>query len=292
MRRQSFKQREGLEELPRALNKDEFPQALRNAIWNLLYECISPCNTGITGYNHSFSVDGVWRAILKVRYKSHRHKQLDLYSLKTGYEDLRYIYKNETSANIYNDLDFIISLNTKDLNFFRKRLKNIFDYYQCYYTIFFEGKDSIIAPRGTEQEKNTIEQCYQDLKKNNKFNGAKTHLISAVEFLNNNDYANSVKESISTVESVCRIVVNDEKATLSRALKKLKNKGLYIHPSMEEGIKKLYGYTSDEKGIRHSLLEDPKAKVDMVDAQYMIGSCASFASYLINKANNNNLFKQ
>jgi hypothetical protein len=42
--------------------------------------------------------------------------------------------------------------------------------------------------------------------------------------------------------------------------------------------------TSDEKGIRHPLLDDGTAKVDETDALFMLGACAAFVSYLINKA--------
>jgi hypothetical protein len=57
-----------------------------------------------------------------------------------------------------------------------------------------------------------------------------------------------------------------------------------IHPALGKGFGSLYGFTSDEKGIRHALLDKPGAEVDETDALYMVGSCAAFVSYLINKA--------
>ena len=53
---------------------------------------------------------------------------------------------------------------------------------------------------------------------------------------------------------------------------------------MKEGFVKLYGFASDEKGIRHPLLDDGAANVDETDALFMIGACAAFVSYLINKS--------
>jgi hypothetical protein len=53
---------------------------------------------------------------------------------------------------------------------------------------------------------------------------------------------------------------------------------------MKAGFKNLYGFTSDESGIRHPLLEKGTARVDEIDALFMIGACAAFVSYLINKA--------
>jgi hypothetical protein len=59
--------------------------------------------------------------------------------------------------------------------------------------------------------------------------------------------------------------------------------------SNEEGDTSLYAYTSDEKGIRHALLDDSTAKVDEADAMFMLGACAAFVSYLLNKARSNGL---
>jgi hypothetical protein len=53
---------------------------------------------------------------------------------------------------------------------------------------------------------------------------------------------------------------------------------------MKRGFLSLHGYTSDENGIRHALLEEGAAKVAETDALFMIGACAAFVSYLINKA--------
>jgi hypothetical protein len=64
-----------------------------------------------------------------------------------------------------------------------------------------------------------------------------------------------------------------------------------IHSAMRHGFKNLYNYTSDEKGIRHPLLDDPNAVADETDALFMIGACAAFVSYMINKARTAGLLK-
>ena len=43
------------------------------------------------------------------------------------------------------------------------------------------------------------------------------------------------------------------------------------------------GYTSDEQGIRHALLEQGSANVGLEEALFMFGACASFAAYLTEK---------
>lgn len=65
-----------------------------------------------------------------------------------------------------------------------------------------------------------------------------------------------------------------------------------IHPAMKRGFAALYGYTSNEKDIRHELLDDSSSPVDEYDALLMIGLCATFVSYMINKARAAGLLKQ
>jgi hypothetical protein len=74
--------------------------------------------------------------------------------------------------------------------------------------------------------------------------------------------------------------------TLSAALKELKKK-VAIHPALERSLNALYGYTSDEGGIRHSLLE--ASAVTFSDAKFMLVTCSAFANYLIGKASEANL---
>lgn len=109
------------------------------------------------------------------------------------------------------------------------------------------------------------------------------HLSRAMQLLSDRkspDYRNSIKESISAVETVCRIIVKDEKVTLGRALKKIPS----IHGSLLSGFSHLYGYTSDEAGIRHSLLDE--SSVTCEDAKFMLVSCSGFCSYLLTKIKN------
>jgi hypothetical protein len=80
---------------------------------------------------------------------------------------------------------------------------------------------------------------------------------------------------------MCRLLSGDSKATLGVALKTVKDKAS-IHPALERAFSSLYGYTSDEGGIRHSLLEG--SNLTFTDAKFMLVTCASFTNYLIGKA--------
>jgi hypothetical protein len=78
--------------------------------------------------------------------------------------------------------------------------------------------------------------------------------------------------------------------TLGPALSRLARAD-HIHPALKDGMNKLYGYTNDQQGIRHALLDDGEAKVDEADALFMFGACASFVTYLIGKARQSGLLK-
>lgn len=115
------------------------------------------------------------------------------------------------------------------------------------------------------------------------FDGCRRHLEKAVGFLSDRearDYKNCIKESISAVESVCQIITGNSKATLGDALKNIETNGKKIHPSLSQAFGKLYGYTSDQGGIRHAegLME---SSVTFEEAKFMLVSCSAFTNYLV-----------
>lgn len=97
------------------------------------------------------------------------------------------------------------------------------------------------------------------------------------------DYENSIKESISAVEAMCCIItgMKGKNATLGEALKKLEENGVHIHGAMKSGFSSLYGYASDENGIRHGGIDFVNAPEE--DARYMLVSCSAFVNYLKDK---------
>ena len=54
-----------------------------------------------------------------------------------------------------------------------------------------------------------------------------------------------------------------------------------IHGALNESFLKLYGYTSDTNGIRHSGIDFKNASAE--DARYMLVSCSAFVNYLNEK---------
>lgn len=123
-----------------------------------------------------------------------------------------------------------------------------------------------------EQQINSIEETL-----NNPYKEVSVHYAKAIEQLYSvKDFDNSIKESISSVESMCQIITQNNKATLGDALKLLKDK---IHPALKSAFEKLYGYTSDANGIRHANgLGEGNSTFE--EAKYMLISCSAFVNYL------------
>lgn len=110
--------------------------------------------------------------------------------------------------------------------------------------------------------------------------------MSLLSDRSNPDYRNSIKESISAVESACQVITGSKSASLGDALKKL-DKNIEIHSALKQAFLKLYGYTSNEDGIRHAIFD--KSEISFSDAKYMLVSCSAFTNYIIGKVAENNI---
>lgn len=147
------------------------------------------------------------------------------------------------------------------------------------YTIIDDGPS--IVPIALPEQRKSIEEAFQSLAVG-PFEAARNHLRKSAEYINSSDWAGSIRESIHAVESVARRLNADAATSLTPALDALSSK-VPIHPAFKEGIEKFYGYTNDNDGIRHARIKkDPD--VDMEDAVFMFGACASFTAFLVNKA--------
>lgn len=110
---------------------------------------------------------------------------------------------------------------------------------------------------------------------------ARSHLLDAGLELRNANWANSVRESIHAVEAMARWL-EPTANTLGPALSNLEDKG-HLHGALKAAFGSLYGYSSDEAGVRHAKVFSDEAAVDETDALFMLGACSSFVSYLAAK---------
>ncbi len=109
------------------------------------------------------------------------------------------------------------------------------------------------------------------------------HISRALELLSDRtqpDYRNSIKESISAVESLVMLETGSDKGTLGQLLKVLEEK-IKLHSALKNAFSSLYGYTSDANGIRHSLLD--VADLRFEDAKFFLVVCTAFIGFVHEK---------
>ena len=112
------------------------------------------------------------------------------------------------------------------------------------------------------------------------YDAVNEHLCKAVSYISesgNQDFANSIKESVTALETLCSILTGNSSATLGKTIKSMSGS---IHPLLIEAVLKLYGFASDEPGIRHG-----SAKTSTVfgfdESKMILVICSAITNYLI-----------
>ncbi len=184
-------------------------------------------------------------------------------------------------------------------------IKDLFIIHQAAYWLDTSQRPYQFMPCANPEQGAATQEAIKTLRDAG-MDGTATHLREAAEHINIGQYADSVKDSILAVESVARKIDPQANTTLTPALRSLENAGILTHPALKAGFEKLYGYASDEEGIRHAIVFKENAEVGQDDASdeegirhaivfkenaevgqdealYMFGACASFAAYLVHK---------
>jgi hypothetical protein len=196
------------------------------------------------------------------------------------YEIIEQIYKDEESqagfiTSIYGDQ--FISHDRFDV--LRSNLNSVLERELSGYRFI----DNVLTPIASPVEVAAIEKAIIDLEVEEHL-GARQHLLTALELLGkkpNPDYRNSIKESISSIESIVNRITQSDGNGVADALDRLSAKQP-IHGALKASFKSLYGYTSDEDGIRHSILEE--CNVGYEEAAFMLVACSAFTSFLTAKS--------
>ena len=276
-RKLTFSQAQGYEEIPGPLKLGELPQEARTHIWNVFYAHLDESSEDRSGVR---LISGVWEKILLTKHIFYDHLPIDDWN-----KEFRHIHHRLRSdiqtmpVNKVFDLIQFVLRHSECPSGFTSMLNKAFSFCRLAYKID-EGGVPTIIPAVTAEEGNTVVGSLKTLRDGG-LTGSEKHLRNACECINNADWAASVRESIHTVESVARILAPDAR-NLKKALASINDHG-GLHPALGDAFIKLYGYTSSEQGLRHPLLDSGEAKVGMDEAVFMLGACASFASYLWRK---------
>lgn len=270
-----FSQRIGSKPIKTELEKGGLRFDLKNSLWTLVLELIISVRYDDYGQREKFLT--IYFKNLWIYFFKHPIDSLPMkYGAVNKYEATQTVRDWYYKANWDSVFDFIEFSSSYDGQFqetcndFLKREMSAYRFV-----------DGTLVEINSKEE---IIEIQNAITNSDKFNSVKTHLKSAIELLSDRkkpDYRNSIKESISAVEALSKIIVKDDKTTLGQALKIIEEKH-QIPGSLKAAFSSLYCYTSDEGGIRHSLLEN-NVKVDIEEARFMLIACSAFVNYLISK---------
>ncbi len=280
-----FSQRIG-EEPIKEIQLNSMDDALRTSLWNVFLQSFLLHESRRTLQDSGIYVlyKRIWCWFLKLPLDECPS------DLSNATSEIKRIFSYSEWHQVYDFIEYVMdNLNLMDnpyctpfsdskddyISIFNHILKEEFSGYR-----FIDGR---LSPITNEHEMEAVKTAL-DNSKSKKLSGVHEHIKTANSNISNKtdpDYRNSIKESISAVESIVKLIANDSNGTLPKALKKI-GETIKLHPAQIEGFIKLYGYTSDESGIRHGLTE--KDNSDFEDAQYMLVSCSAFVNYLIMKA--------
>ncbi len=275
--KQKFSDRIGATK-PRPIQLESMDSSLKNSIWNLIL------NTVFSGESRSFN--------LRIKFIAERFLKIphdDVPPIRSK-DWLKLWFYQETNFwwFYYNWVEFLANHSTETLNISKKgfilEANRIFEEEAAGYRFIGDT----IAPITNPSELESITDSIKASRANNLF-GAEKHLYVSLELLSkkpNPDYRNSIKESISAIESLVRQITSDNSGKLSKALDKLDLK-IKFHGGFKASLNSLYGYTNDENGIRHAILEETDLGFD--EAKFMLVTCSALVNLIIAKANKHNL---
>ena len=268
-----FSQRNGIRPLTKIFQRETVSKELRIYIWNILWKYywntdrlydkryINIIDQHIWSYYYVKPIDQIpCCGIDYIEYKVYEYVKNTIFNGKWW--------------EVFDIVEFLLSRLPNDWAYsLVLQLNNVFELENSAYRIIDIKITEIVDKEEIDEIEKAIEGTTESVQ---------DHLRRAIELLSDRkspDYRNSIKESISAVEALLRELTGDGKVTLSAALKKLEASGVYIHPALRKGLVNIYGYTSDESGIRHALIEEGQ-NPDFADAKFMLVAATAFINYL------------
>jgi len=268
-----FSQRIGITPVIKVAQKESMDKDLRNGLWSAL--CTYYWRGASTGGGFSsLSVPSEIQPLIDRLWLHYFKDPIDTIEW-TWMSSLRGYYFGASWYQVYDFIEFIANYGPPEIkDSFIKSCNTQLEKENSAYRFI---SDKIAEITSTEE----IEEIEQAIIDSTPYAGVKEHLKSALSLMSNKtnpDYRNSIKESISSVESLAKQISQKNTAKLSDALKELE-KSKKLHPALKSAFSSLYGYTSDAEGIRHALLEE--SNLTKADARFMLVCCSAFVNYAI-----------
>ncbi|MEM9351474.1 MAG: hypothetical protein AAGA92_00525 [Planctomycetota bacterium] len=276
----TFSERMGIVEVPAMLQLDEMPPALKNSLWNVLLLTFQDKNWSNWNIVCRHAAIGFYK-VPADELPMQEHQSLDWF--KVRFFALPWYH-------VYDLVEFIVTRQTlfgeisggkseTRLQILLSGTNRVLEEERAGYRL----TQGVFAAITSNTETGEIQEAVQNASAHG-VQGASTHLDTAIRHFSKRpdpDYRNAIKEAISAVESAAKVLSGEAAGGLESALSALSEK-TELHSALRSAFCKLYGYTSDEDGIRHAILEEKDVGFD--EAKYMIVSCSAFVNFLIAKA--------
>ncbi len=272
-----FSEKYGFKQAKSKIQLESIDSELRNGLWNALHLFYWTKGEQYESFDSPYNREAqhlcslVWLNYFKLPIDEMPHTP------SSTVDHIRSYFFSCPWFEVYDIVQFIAnnysdeSVNANFMNYCNQILEREVSAYR-----FVGGR---ISPLVSEQEIMEIEEAIDSRKSPRP---VAIHLKTALDMLSDRkspDYRNSIKEAISSVEALCKMICNDNKATLGKAIAAIGREGkVTIHPSLLKSFESLYGYTSEADGIRHALLDEPN--LDFEDAKFMLVCCSAFVNYL------------
>lgn len=275
-----FSERYGYKPVREIIQKESMDDDLRNLLWSILNDYF--WKKVDHGGNLSYSKYANISSLLNAYWVLHFKKPNDTIPISTSetINNIRNYFFSCAWHEVYSLIEVTIenspSTFYKYKNSFIAQINKTLQEENSGYRII----NNQVIEITSEQEIQSIEEA---LENSQLYSGVQQHLNQALKLMSDRqhpDYRNSIKESISAVESICKIITGNDKASLGQALKIIEDK-FGLHEALKKSLSQLYGYTSDADGIRHAMLEE--SNLTYIDAKFILVACTNFINYLIDK---------
>jgi len=281
-----FSEREGYVP-PKDYQVDTIDAETRTKIYNQIYYFLHPSSDPYDDNDRAYrAADQAWDIVYQHHcWTEFLSKPVDEYKevfLNTSLKNM--LIRDDPWHRVFDFVEYLLELCThsfeyEDLNWiynekrgksFTSAIARVLEESKVGYKII----DNIFVPISSESEAREVEKAL-----NTVFHGANQHIKKAIKLFADRkkpDYENSIKESISAVESIAKEITEREKPL--NAL----TQSLQLHPSFKDALDKLYNWTSTDGGIRHGA-SSKSLTPDQNTARFMLVICSSFVNYIISR---------
>lgn len=267
-----FSVRHGGVSIPPQLEIGELDYFTRNLLWSVIYTSMEASKDTVE-YS-SPHLREPWAGATKLAWIRFFNRPVDEYKNQFNLlsDEIKIIIYNAELNSVFDLIELFMSLNHPSFNKLSHRINTALVQGRSAYRVIDGG---LITPVTSEELANVLTRGIVDARASG-WNNAEAHLADAARELRAGRWSKSIHQSISAVEGVCRVVAGAR--DLKSALKILSDRAV-IHKALADAFLKLYGWTSDQEGIRHALVLNGDSQTDEAAALFMLGACASFVTF-------------